>query len=215
MAVFAEEISPEVNTRVRILAGAIESRAPRGIQEVVVAYATLLVYYDPLVLSFEQARSKVLELAGETSTAPEEKARLVEIPTLYGGAYGPDIPFVARYHNLSEEEVVRIHSEATYTVYMLGFVPGNPYLGGLPPQLAVPRLESPRKRVPAGTVAIANQAVIYSLTSPGGWRWLGRTPIKMFDASRNPPTYLQAGDRVRFVPISEDEYLRMGGEREE
>lgn len=215
LLIFAEEISLEVNARVRALAKTLGEKAVPGILESVVAYATLLVHYDPLRLSFEQVKAEVLQLAAATATVSDEEARLVEIPTVYGGAYGPDLPFVAQYHKMTEEEVLRIFNEATYVVYMLGFAPGNPYLGGLPPQLAMPRLESPRKRVPAGTVAIANQANIYSLTSPGGWHWLGRTPIKMFDPSREPPTYLQAGDRVKFIPISEEEYLRMGGEKAE
>lgn len=215
MVVFADEIKLEVNARVRALARALEEKAAAGILESVVAYATLLVCYDPLRLSYEEVSSLVLELAAQSSTISEGQPRLVEIPTLFGGAYGPDIPWVAQNKGLSEEEVLRLFTEATYVVYMLGFAPGNPYLGGLPPRLAVPRLESPRKVVPAGTVAVANQAVVYSLTSPGGWRWFGRTPIKMFDPSSNPPTYLRAGDQVKFVPISEDEYLRMGGEKAE
>jgi len=215
MAVFAEEIKPEINARVRALATALEDNAPPGIVESVVAFATLLVYYDPMLLSFEDARSIVLDLAARIDDVSEEQTRLVEIPTLFGGAYGPDIPWIAQYKGMSEEDVLKTFTDATYVVYMLGFAPGNPYLGGLPPQLAVPRLDSPRKVVPAGTVAIANQASIYSLNSPGGWRWLGRTPIKMFDPSRNPPCFLQAGDRVKFVPISEDEYFKLGGEKAE
>ena len=214
LVTLGDEISLELNARVRALAQALEGRAVRGMREVVIAYATLLVFYDPLAATFEEVRDQVLALAGQTASVVVGEARLREIPTVFGGAYGPDLPSVAQRVGLSEDEVIREFTEATYTVYMLGFAPGNPYLGGLPPHLALPRLESPRERVPAGTVAIANQATIYSLTSPGGWRWLGRTYLKLFDPTADPPVLLQDGDRVRFVPISEEEYLRMGGEKE-
>jgi len=215
LATFANEIRLEVNARVRTVARALDERAEPGILESVVAYATLLVHYDPLRLSYEQARALLLEVAAVATAATGEDSRLVDLPTVFGGAYGPDLPDIAQRLGMAEEQLIQAFIQPTYTVYMLGFAPGHPYLGGLPPQLAMPRLESPRARVPAGTVAIANQATIYSLTSPGGWHWLGRTPIKMFDPSRNPPTHLQAGDRVRFVPISEQEYLRLGGQDEE
>ena len=215
LVALGDVVSLEVNARVRALARAIENRAVPGILDVTVAYATLLVHYDPLVLSFEETRSLVLELAEGIQLSGNQEGRLREIPTVFGGAYGPDLPWVARYHKMSEEEFLRAYIAVTYTVYMLGYLPGNPYLGGLPPELAVPRLERPRERVPMGTVIIANQTNIHSFTSPGGWRWLGRTPLRLFDPTMDPPVYLQDGDRVRFIPISEEEYLRMGGEKAE
>ncbi|MGE5619478.1 MAG: 5-oxoprolinase subunit PxpB [Sphingomonadaceae bacterium] len=215
LVTLGNEISLEVNSRVRALARAVEAEGVPGVQEMVIGYATLLLFYDPLRTTFEETRDRVLRLADRASASGEQEGRLREIPTVFGGAYGRDLPSVALLLGMSEEEVLRIFTGATFTVFMLGFAPGNPYLGGLPPKLALPRLESPRERVPAGTVAIANQATIYALTSPGGWRWLGRTPIKLFDPAADPPVYLQDGDRVRFVPISEEEYLRMGGERAE
>ncbi len=216
LVTLGDEISLEVNGRVRALARAVEAEKIPGVKEVVIAYATLLIFYDPLLVTYEDTRARVLELAGRLPlSSGQEEGRLREIPVVFGGGYGPDLPSVAQYHKMTEEEFLRLYTGATYTVFMLGFAPGNPYLGGLPPQLAMPRLESPRERVPAGTVAIANQATIYALTSPGGWRWLGRTPIKLFDPAADPPVYLQDGDRVRFVPISEEEYLRMGGEKVE
>ncbi len=207
------EISLEVNSRVRALARAIEAKGVLGVREVVIAYATLLVHYDPLATSFEQLKAETMALTAAATEAANHESRLVEVPTLFGGGYGPDLPDVARRLKMAEDEFLRRYTEVTFTVYMLGFAPGHPYLGGLPPELAMPRLESPRERVPAGTVAIANQATIYSLTSPGGWRWLGRTPLKLFDPTQDPPVYLRDGDRVRFVPITEGEYQRLGGER--
>jgi len=128
--------------------------------------------------------------------------REVEIPVVYGGEFGPDIGFVAAHTGLSEEEVVRLHTSVTYTVYMLGFAPGFVYLGGLPEALATPRLPTPRPSVPAGSVGIAGlQTGIYGLSTPGGWLLIGRTPLTMLDLNRQPPTLLQPGDRVRFVRI--------------
>jgi len=213
LVTLGDEISLQVNGRVRALARAIEKKKPEGVQEIVIAYATLLVFYDPLVTSFDQVRDRVLALAGEEAASEAATPRVIEIPTVFGGAYGPDLPSVGKLLGMSPEDVISEFTGATYTVYMLGFAPGNPYLGGLPPHLALPRLESPRERVPAGTVAIANQATIYSLTSPGGWRWLGRTYLKLFDPKADPPVLLQDGDQVRFVPISEEEYLARGGEK--
>lgn len=215
LVTLGNEISLEVNTRVRALARAVEAEGIPGIQEVVIGYATLLVFYDTLRTGFEETRDRVLGLVDLAPVSGEQEGRLREIPTVFGGSYGPDLSAVAKHHGMAVEDLLRLFTGTTFTVFMLGFAPGNPYLGGLPPQLAMPRLESPRERVPAGTVAIANQSTIYALTSPGGWRWLGRTPIELFDPAANPPVYLQDGDQVRFVPITEEEYLRMGGEKVE
>lgn len=213
MAAFADEITLEVNSRVHALAHAIDRRQLPGVLDLVVAYSTLLIHYDPLTITFDDVEKVVREAVAAGLNHDMGETRLRELPTVYGGCYGPDLPEIARMVGMSEEEVIRLHSEAIYTVYMLGFAPGFPYLGGLPPQLALPRLETPRERVPEGTVAIANQTTIYAVTSPGGWRWVGRTPVKLFDPSKDPPTYVVAGDKVRFVPISEEEYLAMGGEK--
>jgi inhibitor of KinA len=215
LVTFGDSVDPGVNARVRAVAAALEGRHAPGVIEATIAVATLLVHYDPLATGYEAVRDLVLDLAGETPADIEQESRLRSIPTVFGGAYGPDLPEVAQLLRMSEEEVLRQFTEPTYIVYMIGFSPGNAYLGGLPAQLALPRLLSPRERVPAGTVALAHQVNIYSVTSPGGWRWLGRTPLKMFDPQAESPTLLEAGDRVRFVPVSEEEYLRMGGEREE
>jgi inhibitor of KinA len=212
LVVLGDEISPEMNTQVRALAAAFERDVMPGVRELVLAYDTLLIHYDPLVLTFDQISILATTKAGEPLPLESEESRLREIPTVFGGAYGPDLRDVARHLHLFEEEVIRIFLEADYTVYMLGHTPGNPYMGGLPPRLAMPRLERPREKVPAGTVAIAHQACIYPLNiAPGGFRWLGRTAVKLFDPAVDPPNYLQAGDRVRFLPIGEEEYLKMGG----
>jgi KipI family sensor histidine kinase inhibitor len=132
----------------------------------------------------------------------------VQIPTLYGGEYGPDLESVAAHAGLTQARVVSLHSETDYLVYMMGFTPGFPYLGGLPEELFTPRLETPRARIPAGSVGIAEgQTGVYPVVSPGGWRLIGRTPLKLFDPERDPPSLVSAGDHVRFVPLAgEDEY---------
>jgi len=197
-----DTIDPAINRRVHALAHTLAAMAVPGVIESVPAYRSLLVHYDPLVLSYAQAREAAAAALGRCADLPPQEPRTVEIPTAYGGEYGPDLAYVASYHGLSVEEVVRLHSGAIYTVYMLGFTPGFPYLGGLPPQLATPRLATPRTVVPAGSVGIAGpQTGIYPLSSPGGWQIIGRTPAVLFDPQRDPPALVQPGERVRFVAL--------------
>ncbi len=154
------------------------------------------------------------DAVGEGGAPANRRPRLREIPVVYGGEMGPDLPVVAELTGLSEEAVVRLHSETVYTVYMVGFLPGFPYLGLLPPALETPRLREPRLVVPAGSVAIAGrQTGIYPMESPGGWRILGRTPLRLFDPSREPPAYVAPGDRVRFVPVAAADFARLAEEQ--
>jgi KipI family sensor histidine kinase inhibitor len=170
-------------------------------------YRSLLVHYDPLRLSHRDLVDFVRTILRKGEEYPLPEPRMVEIPTLYGVEFGPDLPFVAEYNGLSIDEVIRIHSSTVYPVYMLGFSPGYAYLGGLPEEIATPRLPTPRTLVPTGSVALAGrQTGVYPIATPGGWRLIGRTPLKLFDPQRDPPTLLRVGDQVRFVPISEEEY---------
>lgn len=213
LVVFGDEISRELYGRVRALAAALTRDAVEGIGELVPSYAALMIHFDTLTLSLDQVREIVLARTDQPPQPENGEYRLRVLPTVFGGAYGPDLPDSARRLGLSEEDLIRLFTEATYTVYMLGHTPGNPYMGGLPPRLALPRLERPRERVPAGTVALAHQATVYPFTAPGGWRWLGRTSVKLFDPTQDPPNHLDADDRVRFAPVSEGEYLELGGEK--
>ena len=177
-----------------------------GILNLHPAYASVLVEFDPRLHSHAEIESLIRRRTDDRflSSVSVSPPRLVEIPVHYGGLYGPDLADVARHAGLSPERVVEIHSSAAYLVHFLGFSPGFPYLGGLPPALATPRLEVPRKLVPAGSVAIGGRhAGIYPMDSPGGWRIIGRTPLSLFDAAASPPALLAMGDRVRFVPIPE------------
>ena len=203
-----DEISTEINRKVRSLTDALEQGGTPGVFDFLPTYRSVLVYYDPLVATLSQVKrgiERLLENAEETDTGARH---VVHIPTLYGGVMGPDIGFVAQHNGIDEQEVVRVHSSSDYLVYMMGFSPGFAYLGGLDERLATPRLQSPRTEIPAGAVGIAEtQTGVYPVASPGGWQLIGRTPLKLFDPLRERPVLLSAGDYVRFVPLeSQDAY---------
>jgi KipI family sensor histidine kinase inhibitor len=206
-----DAISPETNRRVHNLALAMEESDLAGVVDLVPTYSSLLVYYDPLVTTFQGMSDAILEVESGLDDQPSEPPRTVHLPTLYGGQYGPDVKSVADHAGLTEGETVSAHSGTDYLVYMLGFSPGCPYLGGLSDTLATPRLETPRTEIPAGSVGIAeSQTGVYPVASPGGWQIIGRTPLKLFDACNEPPSLLKAGDFVRFVPLStEREFLEI------
>jgi inhibitor of KinA len=204
-----DAIDPGLNARVRWLAGALGERLAKDGVELVPTYRSLLVIHDPLRLPRARLVRLVQTLAAKLprEASAEAPTRLVRVPACYGGELGPDLDFVAGHHHLRPEEVIALHSEATYLVYMLGFTPGFPYLGGMTPRLATPRLPTPRARLPAGSVAIGGaQTGIYPVESPGGWRLIGRTPLRLFDPDAPAPFLLAAGDRLRFVPVSRAEY---------
>jgi len=201
---FGEEISPEAHRAVCRLTAALEHA--RGISNLHPAFASVLVEFDPRLHSHAEIERLVRE---SLERAPEEEPqspRLVEIPVRYGGADGPDLDDVARHHDLTPRRVIELHSGAEYVVSFVGFSTCFPYLAGLRPELATPRLAAPRRHVAAGSVAIAGaQAGVYPLASPGGWRLIGRTPLRLFDPAGEPPPLLRMGDRVRFVPLAEGE----------
>jgi KipI family sensor histidine kinase inhibitor len=195
-----DEIDFAINQHVHVLANLIDASALHGIVETIPAYATLLVHYDPLVLSFTQIKNLLRTSIAQTEESLSRKPRLVEVPVRYGGAYGPDLESVASHCGLQHEEVVRIHNERIYTVFMMGFTPGFPYMGKLDDILITTRLQTPRTRVSAGTVAIAgSQTGIYSIDSPGGWRLIGWTPLKLFAPELESPFLFSPGDEVKFI----------------
>lgn len=198
-------ISPATGARVLALWDALQAEALPGVGEVVPAYRTLLIYYDPERLGFAELAAAVAHLAAALPPAPALVRRLVVLPTVYGGAAGPDLDDVAAHANCSPDDVIRRHSGRDYLCYCVGFAPGFPYLGGLDPGLATPRLATPRTRVPAGSVGIAgDQTGVYPRATPGGWRLIGRTPVALFDPAQDRPALLAAGDAVRFVPVDGD-----------
>jgi len=208
---FGDAIEPAVNARVHALARAVSGRLAADVLEVVPTYRSLLVLFDPLRVARGSLQQRIEGLLLELGEAiGREGARTVRVPVAYGGAHGPDLEFVAAHNGLSPAEVVEIHASASYLVYMLGFTPGFPYLGGMSPRIAAPRLDVPRTRIPAGSVGIAGaQTGIYPVESPGGWRLIGRTPLRLFDPGSKTPFLVSAGERVRFVPVGEREWLEV------
>ena len=207
------EISEETNRKVVSLMRALAEAAIPGLRELVPSYSAVCVHYDPEQISCEQLLERLNDLEIKELSSESASQKIVEIPVCYGGEYGPDLAFVAEHNGLSPEAVVAIHSGGTYLVYMLGFLPGFAYMGGMDERIATPRLTSPRARIPAGSVGIAGgQTGIYPLASPGGWQLIGRTPVKMFAMEGETGRFaLSAGDWVKFVPISEEQYREMEG----
>jgi KipI family sensor histidine kinase inhibitor len=202
MITFGETISLVAHQQVSAATHALEGI--RGILNLHPAYASVLVDFEPRLFTHEEAEALVRERMESASHAPATEGRTIEIPVCYGGDLGPDLGDVARHTGLAPERVVELHASADYLVYFVGFSTCFPYLGGLPPELATPRLSNPRKHVPAGSVAIGgSQAGVYPIASPGGWRLIGRTSLRLFDPGAVPPPLLRMDDRVRFVPVRE------------
>ena len=197
---FGNQIDLTINRRVHALAALIAASPLDGMIGTIPAYGTLLIHYDPLILTYFQASKWIRTKLDQVQDVILKKPRRIEVPVRYGGEYGIDLQFVADSHHLSVEDVIRIHSEKTYTIYMMGFTPGFPYMGKLDDLLVTPRLDSPRTRVPSGTVAIAgSQTGIYPIDSAGGWRLIGYTSLQLFDPKSESPFLFSPGDEVRFV----------------
>lgn len=199
---FGNQINPELNLKVTKLLVALDQAHITGILDLIPSYRSLYIQYDPLIIPPEMLTKKIDTLLKSTDRVKLPLPRTVAIPVFYGGAYGTDLEFVANYHQLTVEDVIRIHSAGDYTVYMIGFTPGFAYLGGMPIELATPRLKTPRLKVSAGSIGIAEQQTgIYPIESPGGWRIIGRTTLKLFNPANDPPCMLRHGDRVKFIPV--------------
>jgi len=207
LVVVGGDMSPSISARVHALGGAVEALHPAWLVETVPGYCTLGLIVQPLQVSLEEVQELVSRAVRNVAATTPVETRTVSIPVCYGGAYGPDMDIVCRHAGLSDKEVAQRHAAASYQCSMLGFLPGFPYLMGLDPQLATPRLAAPRTVVPEGSVGIAGaQTGVYPVSSPGGWNIIGRTPLVLFDPSREQPSLVQAGDTVRFCPISVEEF---------
>ncbi len=207
---FGAEISPEINRKIAATVQLLKEQHIEGIVDMIPTYCSLLINYDPRVLSYEEIRERVFAIVRVETIAGTQRKRVFEIPVCYGGEYGPDMDNIAKHAGLTEEEVIRIHSSKDYLIYMLGFLPGFTYLGGLDERIHTPRLANPRLKISAGSVGIGgSQTGIYPLDSPGGWQLMGMTPVKTYDPNREVPILVEAGDYIRFVPIDEAEYLRI------
>lgn len=200
---FENEVSIEVNQKVRSLAENLERAEIKGITELIPTFNSLAVCYDPLTISYPKLIDKLEQLNDDLRADLEQTSRTVHIPVVYGGEYGPDVDEIARLKGLTAEEVIRLHHSTPYLVYMVGFIAGFPYCGDVDDRLVLPRRSNPRLRLPKGTIAMANkQTGIYTIPSPGGWHMIGWTPMETFNPYHNPPSLLLAGDYIKFEPIT-------------
>jgi inhibitor of KinA len=205
---FADESSDRERLLARALSAAetLEGANIPGVIDVTAAYESMAVFFDPARIE-QDFEEKIGALVASAGVRASRKARRIEIPVCYDDEFALDLARVVTQTSLTGDAIVASHSSTEYTVACIGFVPGFPFLAGLPDKLRVPRLENPRTKVPAGSVAIANaQAGIYPLESPGGWNVIGRTPLRLFRVNEDPPTLLRPGDRVRFRRITRDEF---------
>lgn len=205
---FGNSISPEINTKIRNVVKKIETSPIKGITELLPTYRSIQIMYNPLVVEYNNLLDLLKKMENSIPEGDVGDYRIVEIPTLYGRKYGQDIQFVAEHNNITVDEVIRIHTSTDYLLYMLGFTPGFSYLGGMSEKITTPRLKTPRTKIPAGSVGIAGtQTGIYPIDSPGGWQLIGRTPVNIYDPLRDIPIFLKSGDYIRFVSITEEEYM--------
>jgi KipI family sensor histidine kinase inhibitor len=204
-----DKVDRRVSDLVLALAGRVRAASIAGIAELVPTFRSLLIHYDPMTVCQAQLKERLAPLLSGL-TAARSAGRLWRVPVCYHASLAPDLAEVAVRTGLTPERVVAFHSSVTYHVYMVGFLPGYPYLGDLPSELALPRRDTPRTAVPAGSVAIATSlTAVYALESPGGWHLVGRTPVLLWDPRRDPPAILAAGDQVRFQPIALGDYEAM------
>ena len=204
---FGAVIDPEINRKVRQVFLVLEKMPIDGVTEVIPTYRSILIFYDPFQINPERLSEEILDRENKLDKWEMPPPEIIEIQVAYGGDFGPDLEFVAQHNGLTPEEVIQIHTSETYLIYMLGFTPGFPFLGGLSERIFTPRRENPRQLVPAGSVGIAkNQTGIYPIDSPGGWQLIGKTPIKLYDPTRSPPILLKPGNYLRFKGISKEEF---------
>lgn len=213
-----DEINTETYSQVQVISTYLEDHPFQWMIEYVPAFTTVTIYYDPQTifkhhspntLPFHYVQKQVKEMLAKIQPKTSHQANVIEIPVCYGGEWGPDLEVVASKNHLSVEEVITIHTSTIYQVYMIGFAPGFPYLGGLSKKLATPRKPSPRLAIPAGSVGIAgNQTGIYPIETPGGWQIIGKTPLQLFRPMDDPPTLLKAGDQIIFKSITKEEFYK-------
>lgn len=207
---FDSIIDPAVNARIAATVQLMREQQIEGVVDIIPAFCSLLINYDPRVISYDEMKTRMEKILSVEVAAGERRKKIYEIPVCYGGEYGPDLNTIAEHAGLTPAEVIDIHTSADYLIYMLGFLPGFTYLGGLDERIHTPRLANPRVRIPAGSVGIGgSQTGIYPMDSPGGWQLMGMTPVKTYDPNREIPILVEAGDYIRFVAVDEQEYEKI------
>ena len=207
---FGSAICPDTNRRIAAFINAVEQAHLKGVCELIPTFCTVSVIYDPCKIGYAKLVKNLHRLLPHLGTETAEKKKIHIIPVCYGGTFGEDLPFVAKHAGMTEQEVIDLHSGQDYLIYMLGFLPGFSYLGGLDERLHTPRLATPRVIISAGSVGIGGeQTGVYPLDSPGGWQLIGRTPLRPYDPNRNPAILYSAGDYIRFVPITPEQYREL------
>ncbi|WP_250674347.1 5-oxoprolinase subunit PxpB [Paraclostridium ghonii] len=206
-----DTIDEEINRKViNLMKNIEESNLMESIDEMIPTYRSLMINYNPLKVTFNNLINSIKEIESNLKISDKGEIKVVKIPVLYGDDFGPDIETVAKQNDLTIEEVIKLHSEVEYLVYMLGFTPGFTYLGGMNKKLETPRLSNPRVKIPAGSVGIAGkQTGVYPIDSPGGWQLIGRTPIDLYEPKREKPILLSAGDYVKFIPITKEKFEKI------
>jgi len=203
-----QHISETIHHKIIAIGNFLDEYSFDGFIEYVPAFTTVTVFYDPLITDYKTVEGLLKEMVQELNEQVDDvDAETITIPVLYGGPQGPDLTFVAKHTGFSETEIINIHTETEYMVHMIGFAPGFPYLGGMNEKIACPRKEMPAAKIAAGSVGIAGiQTGIYPIETPGGWQIIGQTPLKLFDVNKNPPALIKAGNKLRFISITEDEF---------
>jgi inhibitor of KinA len=208
-----EVISEEISRIIRRLLVRIEQKEIEGVTDFIQSYNELLVCYNPLITGFNELTTRLKAIESDIESVQLPELKVIVVPVLYGGDTGPDLEEVARHCNMSGKEVISIHCSPEYLVYMLGFTPGFCYLGGMDQRIAAPRKRNPALRILSGSVGIAdNQTGIYPIESPGGWQIIGRTPLKLFDPARKPEFLIRAGDKIKFEPVTREEFEKIADE---
>ena len=207
---FGKEINEKTNRQIQLFVSKLEKEKIIGIIEWVPAYTSLTIYYQPEIIAYDSLKAELKRVSLSPSESQTDRKLVYEIPVCYGGEWGQDLAYVADYHGLGQQEVINLHANREYLIYMMGFMPGFPYLGGLPEKLAVPRLEKPRQGVMPGAVGIGgNQTGIYPADVPSGWRIIGTTPVTLFSPGKDEPFLFSSGHYIKFVPISQEQFLRI------